>query len=629
MLKNVLVRTNFLVCSVIVMGFLIASAASFFYSRGIYMKDMEHISHLTTTGIYYRLEAIFAKPIGVSLTMANDDFLIDFIRKESSHLDDESYTETIRKYLDTYRKKYSYDSVFFVSVKTRRHYHFTGIDRVIVPGNPENDWYYNFLKADADYILDVDNDEADDGDEITVFVDSAVRDKKRNIIGITGVGFKVDYLQSLLREYEEKFGVKALLVDETGIIEISTGPMGHEKVNHFDTCGYPEQKRAILDNKRQKNIRSFWLNKGGSKNYITSQYIPSLSWHLIVESNTKALNEQTRRRFLFDFLLALAVVTMALAVITSVIRVGNRKIVSLTEEKNAAFRDATERLFDTIYEVNITENRAATSQTEQYFETFGVNGDGPFDQILRVIASRTVKKEYREGYLEVFMPKNVLKEYENGNADPQYEFQIILSEEEYRWTRAYAHVHHCEEDGSIRMFVYFQNIESEKQKEIQAQTDKMTELYNKDTAERLVRQALSECGGENLFAFIILDIDNFKSINDSCGHAVGDLAITEFASIIQRNFRKGDILGRMGGDEFMAFVPIPSIEWAEKKVSELSKALCGSHSAEGKTYSLSASIGVSFAPKDGADFETLYKNADSALYRIKEMGKNGYALFSR
>jgi diguanylate cyclase (GGDEF)-like protein len=180
------------------------------------------------------------------------------------------------------------------------------------------------------------------------------------------------------------------------------------------------------------------------------------------------------------------------------------------------------------------------------------------------------------------------------------------------------------------MFVYFQNIESEKQKELQAQTDKMTGLYNKDTTECLVRQALSGSGGgKNLFAFIILDIDNFKSINDSCGHAVGDLAITEFASIIRQNVRKGDILGRVGGDEFAAFVPIPSIEWAEKKVSELSKALHGSHSAEGKTYGLSASIGVSFAPKDGEDFETLYKNADAALYRIKAMGKNGYALFSK
>jgi len=86
------------------------------------------------------------------------------------------------------------------------------------------------------------------------------------------------------------------------------------------------------------------------------------------------------------------------------------------------------------------------------------------------------------------------------------------------------------------------------------------------------------------------------------------------------------VLGRVGGDEFAAFIPAPDSEWVEDKAKELSNALRVTCTEGGKNWEMSASIGVSIAPIDGNDFDTLYQKADAALYQTKQRGKNGYTI---
>ena len=132
---------------------------------------------------------------------------------------------------------------------------------------------------------------------------------------------------------------------------------------------------------------------------------------------------------------------------------------------------------------------------------------------------------------------------------------------------------------------------------------------------------------DGLFAFIIFDIDNFKQANDRFGHAFGDGVIREFTQTIRRHFESGDVLGRIGGDEFAAFLPVPEERFAADKVKELSRDLDRAYAHDGKSWHISASIGVAFAPRDGSDFTSLYQNADAALYQTKARGKNGFTLY--
>lgn len=243
--KNILLRTNLLVCAVIVLGFVISSVISYWSNQGIFLKGVENVSSLTSEGIYYQ-ESIFTRPLNVSLTMANDSLLKEFLADEEANLRNPSYVKTLRDYLNVYRTQYGYDSVFLVSTRTGRYYHFNGLDRVLTPGNLENEWYYAFLKSGAEHSLNIDNDEAA-RNEITVFINCRITGRDGSTRGVVGVGFRIDHLQALLDDYEKKFGVAAYLVGEDGNVEVSTERTGYKAVNLFRNPAFAALKARILN----------------------------------------------------------------------------------------------------------------------------------------------------------------------------------------------------------------------------------------------------------------------------------------------------------------------------------------------------------------------------------------------
>lgn len=164
--------------------------------------------------------------------------------------------------------------------------------------------------------------------------------------------------------------------------------------------------------------------------------------------------------------------------------------------------------------------------------------------------------------------------------------------------------------------------------EKQAKTDSFTGLYNKSSTESLINNYLASENTFAEYAFIISDIDNFKKINDTYGHATGDMAIKKIAEIFKTSFRQEDIIGRIGGDEFVIFVPIGDKERFKKKLDEILLKLRTSYIIENnKKIYFTVSMGVSLSPKCGRDFATLYKNADKALYKAKEDGKDRFIIF--
>jgi len=237
--KNILLFTNLFICIVIVTGFIITSIISYKSNLGMFEKDVQHVSNLTSEGIYYKIDSIFTKPINISLTMANDRLLKEFLIDEQDHLNSEPFLKTMREYLLAYREMYAYDSIFLVSTQTNRYYHFNGLDRTLLPDNPENEWYYRFLASDEEYSLNIDNDEAANN-ETTIFINCKIKNTDGSVMGVVGVGFRVNYLQSLLKEYEDKFGVRALLVDHDGIVEISTLQTSFQTVNLFESAKFSD-----------------------------------------------------------------------------------------------------------------------------------------------------------------------------------------------------------------------------------------------------------------------------------------------------------------------------------------------------------------------------------------------------
>ncbi len=233
-----------------------------------------------------------------------------------------------------------------------------------------------------------------------------------------------------------------------------------------------------------------------------------------------------KMRLYQSFFIIMLVILLVLVIITTVIRNFNGQIVKLVDEHQMMFKKATEELYDSIYELNLTKNCYVGEPTEKYFSSLGA-GKMPFDEGLRAIAKKQIKEEFREGYVQMFTPKNAIREFESGNNHLSYDFMITEDGINYHWTRVETLPVFSQEDQSVHMFSYRKNIDSEKKKELMAKQDGMTGFYTKITTETLIQKQLSE-HPENRYAFIIFDIDNFKQINDRYGHAFGDYCITCF-----------------------------------------------------------------------------------------------------
>lgn len=170
---------------------------------------------------------------------------------------------------------------------------------------------------------------------------------------------------------------------------------------------------------------------------------------------------------------------------------------------------------------------------------------------------------------------------------------------------------------------------NEKKKELEdkADTDLLTGLNNKLATERKIKDYMAQNPDKQSMMFI-LDIDNFKKINDTMGHAFGDEVLRSLGIQIGAIFRASDIIGRVGGDEFMVFLKdIPNDEAILKEAKKVEAFFKSFQAGEYVKYKATASIGVAIFPQEGNDFETLYKAADQGLYKAKKRGKNQLAFY--
>lgn len=629
--KN-LMKTNLYISVILIIGFVLTAVLSYRANYRMSLENMENVTSLSAEGIYYQVTTRFAQPVNVAQTMAHDSLLVEHLSAEQEHLDDEAYIETTKQYLTAYRNKYGFDSVFLVSGISDRYYNFEGIDRVMTEENPENTWYYTLMNSELDYALNVDNDEVAGADnQITVFVNCKVRGQDGTVLGIVGVGIRIDHLKELLGSYEEKYNLETSLVSKDGTVELSTSYSGYENVDWFETNGFQSIREQLLAWNDDAANRELWVSSSlrpQESCFVVTRYIPELSWNLIVVQNTGRLLQNMQRQFYQTCAILVLVMMTVLAVITVVIRNFNRQIHLLMEERNAAFQKATEQMYDNIYELNITKNSYVGERTAKYFKNLGAE-NLPYDQGLKVIAQAQIKEEFRAGYISTFMPENVINHYEEGNSHLRYDFMITEDGSSYHWMRIDAYIFFSEEDKCIHMFIYRKNIDEEKRQALQAKTDEMTGLYNKMATERMIDGMIAEYP-KGRYALFFLDIDNFKQVNDKFGHRFGDYCIRCFTSILTQNFWGSDVIGRIGGDEFVAFVPVPEegIEWVHRQAQMLVTEL-GTVCGDG-TYSwqMSTSIGIAIAPDNGTDFTSLYQSADMALYETKERGKNGYTIAS-
>lgn len=163
-----------------------------------------------------------------------------------------------------------------------------------------------------------------------------------------------------------------------------------------------------------------------------------------------------------------------------------------------------------------------------------------------------------------------------------------------------------------------------------ANFDSLTELPNRFQLEERVNYAVSIAKrNSEEFVVMFLDLDHFKEVNDTLGHDAGDALLIEMARRFKSILREADTVSRLGGDEFIFLLPNTDAAGASHIAEKLLVIIDTPCKFDGSDMYVTASIGIAIYPEDGLDQQTLFKNADTAMYEVKQSGRNRYCLFSK
>ena len=164
--------------------------------------------------------------------------------------------------------------------------------------------------------------------------------------------------------------------------------------------------------------------------------------------------------------------------------------------------------------------------------------------------------------------------------------------------------------------------------EEQAKRDSLTKLYNTQTTRQMAEVYLAEAAKDIGCALLIIDLDDFKQINDHYGHMFGDIVLVEAAQTIQKLFRANDVVGRIGGEEFLVLMKdVTDKEIVEVRCRQLNEAFHRIQEKQLQDDPLSCSIGVAFDPAHEKTYFELFCSADQALYQAKDLGKDRYSFY--
>lgn len=229
--------------------------------------------------------------------------------------------------------------------------------------------------------------------------------------------------------------------------------------------------------------------------------------------------------------------------------------------------------------------------------------------------------------------KAYLNKLRMGNADSETEVRFITKSNEFIWHRIKAKIIYDSYGRPSKAVGKAYNIDKQK-KEMQrlldkSQRDPLTNLFNKTATQSQIEDHLAESKPVEKHALMMLDIDNFKAINDQFGHMTGDEVIMEISHRLQKLFRTSDVVGRIGGDEFVVFLrDISTDDLIEQKAKAMREIFRTTHASKDLSYQISGSIGIALFPKDGMTYQELYSKADTALYKAKRRGKDCYEFYS-
>lgn len=305
----------------------------------------------------------------------------------------------------------------------------------------------------------------------------------------------------------------------------------------------------------------------------------------------------------------------------------NRKLTQLKRE----LKDSLERYqlvvegsSDGIFEWNIRNNSSFYSK--QYKKALGLSEEDKFENMRDWI--KLLHPEDK-GYV-----LDTLRDYLGRKVeDYSIEYRIKNKNGEYRWMLAKAKAIWDSKGRPIRLAGSHTDITERKMQERQlyelAYFDKVTGLYNRAYFLEKIDEVIEKNEDGDRFAVFFIDLDKFKEVNDTLGHDTGDLLLRDVSNILKSHVDEEDIVARLGGDEFIVFKKIKNnIIEIMQFCNVIQEQFVEPWTIKDRKFYITLSIGIALYPRDGIDCRSLMKNADMAMYRAKELGRNKYVFYN-
>ena len=269
---------------------------------------------------------------------------------------------------------------------------------------------------------------------------------------------------------------------------------------------------------------------------------------------------------------------------------------------------------------------------EKFKRLFGTNQEfDNLDDLFWFIVDNHVHKDDLEK-VDVFRDIDVDRRVSRNEYCIETEFRIRLKRGTYRWISAVTVLLYDDERRNYYVLMLLKDINKKKMLELEstilARRDAMTRLYNKTYAENVVKEEIEKLEKDANAALVIIDIDNFKTINDTYGHMIGDHVIIEFASRLMTCTRETDIVGRIGGDEFLVYIPnFGNRERLYHKITKMLENLHYEYSEKDTELQVHCSMGISTFSDENNDYMKMFQCADKALYVSKKNGKDAFCIY--
>lgn len=404
----------------------------------------------------------------------------------------------------------------------------------------------------------------------------------------------------------------------------------------------------LLEEYKYKNLS--FSSVSNIENNICMGYVNSADSRMIaiIDKVIQSISEEEKQKIIFNntlsndtkitlsdlitehpIVIIVAVTTCFVIIIIIIIvfvriKINNQKYLTqkaLMEEER--YRVATELANDILFEYDIVSDIMRNS--EKFFEFFG--------------RYHTVYH-----YTEYMLEKNYIYEEDQGVFEEycqalhfgkemiEAEYRVLDRKNEYVWCHIRGKTIYNSDNRPIKVIGKLVNVDIQK-RELEAlihkaQRDPLTNVYNKGATQELIEEWIQNSKPHEKHVLMLIDIDNFKGINDEYGHLLGDKVLTGVMSHVTAMFREEDIVGRIGGDEFVIFMKnVTNREQIEMKGKLLCEAFHNTIKYEEVEIAVSGSIGISIYPLHGSSYNELLEKADKALYQVKNQGKNSYSIY--